>query len=233
MNHFLVTGANRGIGLALTRQLLAAGRPVVATCRPTGTRRDLETLQRAHPQLMVVDLDMLHSDEINRLPTSLAERGVVVDALVLNAGIAAPSESIGTITDSSIATVFATNVIGPALMIQAFAEDPLALQRDAKIVCISSDLGSISTASDLTYGLSYGVSKAALNMTVKKLSGPLSARGVTIVAMHPGWVRTDLGGPHAELSTDESADAMLTTIAGLTQRDTGSFIDRHGRAVPW
>ena len=102
-----------------------------------------------------------------------------------------------------------------------------------KVICITSGLGSITRADGLTYGLSYGMSKAALNMGVKKLASELRRRGVALITLHPGWVQTDMGGANATLRPAESIRGMLAVIDQLTTADNGRYLTYEGKELPW
>ncbi len=232
MEYYLITGANRGIGLEFTKQLLQRGSTVIACCRNPERADELNALRVNEDRLILFKLEMTDENAIRTLPSFLQERGITLNVLILNAGIAEPDEKIGNITQQQLLHVLNTNTVGPLLVIQALAEQFDTSKAPTKIICISSDLGSISRASDLVFGLSYGVSKAALNMGVKKLSGELLKRGITINAMHPGWVKTDMGGSGAPLTTTQSVGAMLKVIDGL-QTESGLFLNYRGEEVPW
>ena len=195
MSLYLITGANRGIGLAFTKQLLNRGDSVIACCRNPKNATELNelALKQSDNTLDIYPLDVADEEAIMSLPKKLIEKGLFIDVLILNAGIAEPSETLGYFSQATISKILNINAIAPILLIQAFSNYFKTQNRNAKIICISSDLGSITYASDLTFGLSYGMSKAALNMGVKKVCSALSQRNVSIIALHPGWVQTDLG----------------------------------------
>lgn len=234
MEHFLITGANRGIGLELTKQLFQRGATVIACCRNPEQANELNALRLKGNgnRLILFKLEMTNEKDIRALPSFLQDRGIKLNVLILNAGIAEPDEEMGNFTQQQVLHVLNTNTVGPLLVIQSLAEQFDSSKTPSKIICISSDLGSISRASDLVFGLSYGVSKAALNMGVKKLSGELLSRGITINAMHPGWVKTDMGGSSAPLTTTQSVTAMLEVIDALHGK-TGLFLNYRGQEVPW
>jgi len=235
MANYLVTGANRGIGLEFTRQILHRGERVVACCRNPEGATELEALATAQndDRLVICRLDVMQATAIASLPELLEKKGILIDVLIPNAGVAASSEQLGLIQEETMLRVLHTNAVAPMLIAQAFADHLQAPKRNAKIICISSDLGSIAYASGLTFGLSYGMSKAALNMGVKKLSSDLAHRGVMIVAIHPGWVQTDMGGPNARFTPTESTLAMLGVIDKLSMAQSGLFIDHRGQQLPW
>lgn len=235
MVNYLVTGANRGIGLEFIRQILHRGERVVACCRNPERAIELNRLASVHDndRLVICKLDVMQATAITSLPELLKKKGILIDVLIPNAGVAAASERLGLIQEETMLRVLHTNAISPMLLTQAFADHLQAPKRNAKIVCISSDLGSITCASDLTFGLSYAMSKAALNMGVKKLSSDLANRGIVLVAIHPGWVQTDMGGRYAHLTPTESTQAMLGVIDKLSIAQSGLFLDYRGQQVPW
>ena len=231
MTRYLITGANRGLGLEFVRQLLARGDSVVACCREPDTAKALrELVASADGRLTLQALDVTDAGSIAALPQQLAGP---VDVLINNAGVAAAEEEFGAFDAATMARVLQINSIAPMLVTQAVT--PLLEKGGTtpKVVCITSGLGSIANADGLTYGLSYGMSKAALNMGVKKLASELKRRGIAIVALHPGWVQTDMGGSGAPLRPPESIRGMLTVIDKLTVADNGRFLTYEGMELPW
>lgn len=235
MNYYLITGANRGLGFELTKQLIKRGDSVVACCRNPDQAVQLETLavNTKADQLVFYKLEMTNEAEINGLPQFLNQKGIKVNVMILNAGMAAPSEQLGNIAQQQMLDVINTNTIGPMLMIQAMTEHLSASKGNAKIICISSDLGSVSQASSLVFGLSYGISKAALNMGVRKFSSDMASHGISINAIHPGWVATDMGGSNAPLTTTQSALALLKLIDSFEPAQSGLYMDYNGNAMAW
>ena len=231
--HALVTGANRGLGLEFVRQLLAAGSHVVATCRHPGRATALNTLAGEHPgRLHVLPLDVAtpkSQDELARaLPLVLGEDGRL-DLLVNNAGVLHSDERFGRLGLANLEDSFRTNAAGPLLLVQALA--PL-LAGGARVANLSSELGSIGATT--RFGTpSYNMSKAAQNMATALLAHALRERGIVVVALHPGWVRTDMGGEGASLAPAESAAGLLRAIAGLAPDDSGRFLDWRGCPLPW
>ena len=230
MPHYLITGANRGLGLEFVRQLLARGDSVVACCREPAKAAELLALgEPAGERFRALTLDVTDTGSIAALPGALA--GAPLDVVVNNAGVAAGEEAFGEFDAETMARVLRINSVAPMLVTQALA--PLMKGGSPKIVCITSGLGSITRAGDLSFGLSYGMSKAALNMGVKKLSAEMAGRGIVILALHPGWVQTDMGGSNAPLKPTESIHGMLKVIDGLTDADNGRFLDYSGAELPW
>ena len=233
MPNVLVTGANRGLGLAMVRALLARGDRVVATCRQPGKATELNRLSGEYPgRLHVLPLDVAqpraHAELARELPLVLGEDGTL-DLLVNNAGVLHTGERFGQLTAANLEDSFRTNVMGPLLLTQTLA--PL-LGANAKVAAISSELGSISGVS--RFGTpSYNISKAALNMASALLARALDDRGITVLALHPGWVQTDMGGQNATVSPEASAAGLLQVIDGAAPEDSGRFLDWQGEALPW
>lgn len=230
MSHVLVTGANRGLGLEFARQLLARGERVVATCRQPGRAQDLNRLAGDHPgHLVVLPLVLPEPRSIAELARELDTLGLRIGLLVNNAGAMQGGERFGTLERDALRASFDTNAAGPLLLTQALV--PL-LTAQARIVNLSSRLGSIAlTESFHTPG--YAIGKAALNMATRLLSIELGAQGKVVVAMSPGWVRTDMGGAQAPLSAVESVAAMLAVIDALAPAHNGGFFGHHGEPIAW
>ena len=231
----LVTGANRGLGLEFVRQLLGQGRRVVATCRQPGRATALNALAGEHPgRLRVLPLDVAEArsrDEMVRELPLLAgdDAAVRIDLLLNNAGVLHSGERFGNVSAVNLDDILRTNAIGPYLLVQALA--PL-LADGARIANLSSQLGSIGGAA--RFGtLSYAMSKAAQNMATVQLAHALAPRGIVVVALHPGWVQTEMGGAGAQVTPEDSARGLLEVIAGLGDGDSGRFLDWQGNTLPW
>lgn len=228
----LVTGAGRGLGLALVRELLARGDQVVATVRDPARAEPLQRLGDQLPgQLHLLTLDVADSESFPAFQADVAARQPALDLLINNAGILAGGERFGQLRANGLLDAFTTNAAGPLLLTQALA--PL-LQRGnhALVLNISSILGSIASTEGF-HTPSYAISKAALNMVGALLREPLAAAGIRVLNLHPGWVRTAMGGTGATLDADLVARSILDTLQALPASATGVFIDRHGRPLPW
>jgi len=232
MRRVLLTGANRGIGLEFTRQLLAAGDRVIATCRHPAQAADLTALAAAHPnRLHVLPLDVASARSRVGLVSELELVSDGLDVLINNAGVLPSGEHFGFVAADTLADTLATNTIGPFLLAQALA--PLLAKGHApRIANLSSVLGSI-TRSDAFRTPSYAISKSALNMASVLLARALAAHGILVVALHPGWVRTEMGGKDAQIEVDEAVRGLLGVIASLDARHSGQFLDYRGEPVPW
>lgn len=231
--HVLITGANRGLGLEFTRQLLAAGDHVVAACRQPGRASALNSLAGEHPgRLHVLPLDVAQPRSLrelaSELPLAIGEDGRL-DLVLNNAGVLHAGERFGRLEAANFEDSFRTNALGPLLLVQALAT---RLADGARVANLSSELGSIGSTT--RFGTpSYNMGKAAQNMATVLLAHALAERGIVVVALHPGWVRTDMGGARAELEPAEAVAALLGLIAGLAPRDSGRFLDRNGQPLPW
>lgn len=232
MNCALVTGASRGLGLEFTHQLLDAGWRVIAACRKPGQAQALTKLALSHPgRLAVLPLDLTKPASIAELAREAALVSEHVDLLINNAGMLPEGERFGALEAKAMEQSFATNVIGPMLVTQALVP-LLERSKGARVVNISSILGSIAAREH--FGTpSYSISKAALNMATRLLALELAPRGIVVVALHPGWVRTDMGGAKADLAPDESVRGLRQVIAGLGIADAGCFLNWKGESLPW
>ena len=228
----LVTGANRGLGLEFVRQLLATGAHVVATCRQPGKATALNALAGEHPgRLHVLPLDVANPKSIAELARELPllDAALSLDLLVNCAGVLHSGERFGSLDPAVVEGSFRTNAMGPLLLTQALAP---RLADGARVANISSVLGSI--ASLTRFGTpSYDISKCAQNMATALLAHALQDRGIVVLALHPGWARTDMGGDNATVPVAESVAGLLRVVADATPGDSGGFHDWRGQALPW
>jgi NAD(P)-dependent dehydrogenase (short-subunit alcohol dehydrogenase family) len=227
----VITGANRGLGLALAQQHLAQGATVIGGCRNPSAAT---TLTEAGAE--VLQLDTGSGESIAAFGAAVGDRPV--DLLYNNAGIDA--RAVGAddgargaldITEAQFRSVMDVNVLGPLLVVQSLAANLQAA--GGKIVNISSQVGSIQVAQRIGRDVSYNSSKAALNMLTIKQSQVLRPLGVTVIAIHPGWVRSDMGGSGADLDPAESAAGIVKLVDNLTLDQTGSFFQWDGTIHPW
>ena len=228
----LITGANRGIGLEFARQLLARGEHVVATCRHPGKATALNALAGEYPgRLHVLPLDVAdpksRASLVHDLPLVLGDDRL--DLLVNNAGVLHSGERFGHVEAAILEDSFRTNAIGPFLLAQALA--PL-LNDGARIANLSSVMASIASRGEFR-SPSYCASKAAQNMLTVQLAHALATRGIVVLALHPGWVQTEMGGEHATVPTADAVRGLLQVVDGATPAQSGSFLDWRGGALPW
>lgn len=240
MRTVLITGANRGIGFEHARQYAKDGWRVIACCRQPNAAPELESLRHAfRNQVQVLALDVSNRAAIDAMATSLA--GDSIDLLINNAGSYGPQgipdgiayQRLGSIDYSIWEDILRINVLGAMKMTEAFLPQ---VERSSRklVVMMSSDLGSVTNNIKPGQSYCYRSSKAALNMVTKGLSLDLKARGVTVVAMAPGWVRTDMGGKGiADLEPHDSVAAQRKVFEALTVADTGRFLNYRGEDVAW
>ena len=229
----LVTGANRGLGLEFARQLLDRGDRVIATCRQPGRANALNQLAGEYPgRLHVLPLDVAEpksrAELVRELPLVRGE-DARLDLLLNNAGVLHSGERFGKVDAATLDDSLRTNASGPFLLTQALA--PL-LADGATVANLSSELGSIA-GKDAFRTPSYSISKAALNMATALLARALAERGIVVLALHPGWVQTDMGGAGAEVTPEDAVGALLGTIDRADAGDSGHFLDRHGEPLAW
>jgi NAD(P)-dependent dehydrogenase (short-subunit alcohol dehydrogenase family) len=226
----MITGANRGIGLALTRGYLAEGWRVLACCRDPGSAKDLETLRaEAVDRVEIHRLDVTDRLNVDDLAGKLAEEAI--DLLINNAGVIGPRDDFGETDFDRWQPVFAVNSFAPLCVAERFAEQVARSERKL-IVNISSKMGSIA-ANVKSDSIIYRASKAALNQISKCLAMALGPRGITVIVFHPGWVSTDMGGPEAAVTPADSAAGIRAVIAGATAADNGRFFNYDGEELPW
>jgi len=222
----LITGAGRGLGFEFARQYAAEGWRVIGTVRNSDALARLKALP-GNVEAHVVDV----TDFPAVAGLGAAFRGVPVDVLICNAGIMGPGgTSFGAIDFPAWERVLRVNLLGPVAVAQALAASVAASGRKV-IAMISSRLGSIGEAYRAEY--LYGSSKAALNAVSKALSIGLAGQGITVVALSPGWVRTDMGGQSATLAPETSVGGMRKVIEALNLESSGKFISYDGTDVPW
>jgi NAD(P)-dependent dehydrogenase (short-subunit alcohol dehydrogenase family) len=240
MRRVVVTGANRGLGLELTRQLAAAGDEVVGTARHPKAADALNKLaSTSGGRVTVIPLDVGDPADIANAALQIGERFDAVDLLVNNAGIwtapggpdRASSGALADLRAEPVLEVLRINAVAPLLVTQALAPRLAAAGR-AVVVNLSSGLGSIDGANGRG-NIAYGMSKAALNMATRHLAAELRRQGTIVISISPGWVSTDMGGPSAPLEPAESVRGMLNVVNALTPAQSGRFLDHTGAMLPW
>jgi NAD(P)-dependent dehydrogenase (short-subunit alcohol dehydrogenase family) len=231
MPSVLVTGANRGLGLEFARQYLGDGWQVYAACRDPESASDLRGLADASDQkLRILALDVT---DLARVKAAAAElNGQAIDILLNNAGVGgARNQTIGYIDYDAWAKVLDANTMGPMRVSEAFVDNVVQSGRKL-IVTLTSGMGSIG---DNTSGgaIAYRSSKAAVNMVMRSLAIDLAPRGITCVVINPGWVQTDMGGPHASLTPAESVARLRRLLDNLGPAQSGKFFNHDGREYAW
>ncbi len=232
MTQYLVTGTNRGLGLEFVQQLLDRGDRVIATCRQPARSAELNQLSGRFPgHLKVLPMDAAEPRSIVELAREVQMLDLNIDVLVNNAGVLTSGETFGEVTATALEQAFKTNAQGPFLLTQALAP---RLADKAKVVAVSSGLGSIERAT--RFGTpSYNISKAALHMAMRMLGHALAERQIAVLALSPGWVKTDMGGAAADLEPEQSVSNMLKVIDALKfdSAKIGQFLGNSGSPVPW
>lgn len=223
----LITGANRGIGLELVRTFLNDGHSVVATCRHPETADVLNELASSG-RCQVEALDVADAASVAALRSAL--QGRCIDILINNAGVMRREPSVESVDDSAWLHTFAVNSIAPLQVATAF-KSQLLQSHCPRVVTVSSQMGSIER--NRGQHVAYRSSKAAVNMVMSTLATEWREVGICVCMMHPGWVRTDMGGSDADLSVDNSAAGLAAVIKGLTMAQTGQFLNYDGSLIPW
>jgi len=220
----LVTGANRGLGLEFVRQYAADGWRVIACCRDPKEAPELKKLKAE-----VHALDVASWESIRHLAKAL--HGTPVDVLINNAGLHGDRRMFGETDVELWKKILEVNTIAPVQLLAALLEN-VAASHHKKVVNISSKVGSIG---DGPSGGSYAYrsSKTALNMAMGNAAHELRNRGITILLIHPGWVQTDMGGPSAPVSIEQSIAGIRRVVDKATAAETGHFYDYTGKQLPW
>jgi len=223
----LITGANRGLGLEFARQYAADGWRVIATCRRPDKAEELAAIGG---EIQIHALDVTDFARVEALAKQLA--GVTIDLLINNAGIYGPRVvPYDKVDYGAWAEVVRADTMSP-LKVSAVFLDNVARAKGGKIVTLTSKMGSMG---DNTSGGSYIYcsAKAGLNAVMRSLSIDVHDKGIIVTVLHPGWVRTDMGGAGALIDTFESVAGMRQVISGLTIQDSGRFYNYDGAELPW
>ncbi|XP_059191159.1 C-signal [Centropristis striata] len=249
----LVTGASRGLGLQMVDSLATGGfspGKIIATSRNPASTQKLQELADNHPCIHIITLDVLDQESIEKcveeVDQLVQEEGL--NCLINNAGINVVAD-FHTVTAEKMIENFHTNAVAPLMITKAFlpllkraasrgagGAGSMGIQR-AAVINMTSLLGSV----ELNWGerantfkwYPYRTSKTALNMVSRCMAVDLEPEGILCMAIHPGWVRTDMGGSEAPLSSEESVASVLSVIGGLTEKDHGSFLNYTGETLPW
>jgi NAD(P)-dependent dehydrogenase (short-subunit alcohol dehydrogenase family) len=235
MSTILITGSNRGIGLSFCRAYSELGWEVVATCRNPDSATDLKQLSG---KITILPLDVTSGKSIAALAASV--KGKSIDILVNNAAIHGPRDASGTFGEIDLDVwieVMKVNTMAPIKVTEALLPN-VVQSAQKKLVFISSMAGSISLRGSQSHHRTggpyiYRTSKAALNAAVKAIGFDLRAEGVSVVALHPGWVKTETGGWDAPGSPEESVEAMVKLIESSTPEANGIFLNVDGSVIGW
>jgi NAD(P)-dependent dehydrogenase (short-subunit alcohol dehydrogenase family) len=229
MRTILISGANRGLGLEFARQYLAAGETVIAGVRDLARAEALRAVP-GQDRLQIHALDV--ADAVSVEAFRRAVGGQPIDILIANAGVYGGDRQnrLGDIDYDAWLKALAVNTVGPVRLADAFV-DNVAKGRDRKMVAISSLMGS--TADSSGGGLIYRSTKAALNNAWRNIALQLGDRGIACFPVHPGWVKTDMGGAQAPLTPEQAISSLRAHIDQWSLADSGRFLGWDGRELPW
>jgi NAD(P)-dependent dehydrogenase (short-subunit alcohol dehydrogenase family) len=225
----LVVGANRGIGLGVTKQFLAHGWDVIATARDPDKAEALHALARSHPgRVSIPRLDTNNPADLDGFAGTLG--GKMLDAVLVNAGVSGPDHrSASTATVEETGALMFTNAIAPVRLARSLADH---VRPGSGVVAFTSSVMGSVAVNPGGHEL-YRASKAALNSLARGLWGELSGRNLTMISLHPGWVRTDMGGQSAAVSVEDSAAGMVAVIEAQSGAHQHRFLSYTGEELPW
>jgi NAD(P)-dependent dehydrogenase (short-subunit alcohol dehydrogenase family) len=233
MPRVLITGTNRGLGLEFARQYSADGWDVIATARNPGQSEELDRLAQSN-RVSLQSLDVTSDNSVKHLAEAL--NGTPVDLLILNSAIfTREGNKFGELNFAGWRESFETNVLGAMRVAQALIRNVAASKRK-QIVAISTGMGSMeSLATTIGFGSAYQYrsSKAALNMAMSILAKDVEPQGISVLIFSPGWVQTDMGGPNAALTPEQSIAGMRKVLEGNPMELTGKFLSYDGSTWPW
>ena len=230
MATILVTGANRGLGIEFVEQYLNEGNEVIATYRNENSSMDLIEMGNERSNLKLLQLDVSSNKSLNSFAENLGN--FPIDIFINNAGVYGPrNSSFGNVDEENWIPAIKVNAIAPILMTQLIIKN-IRSGADKKLIYITSKMGSID---DNKGGGAYVYrsSKTALNAVVKSLSVDLENEGIVVALIHPGWVKTDMGGPNALIDRETSVRGMTEVISNLDISSTGNFYNYEGSIIPW
>lgn len=226
----LITGTNRGLGLEFVKHFLQQGDKVIASCRDSSHAPELQALVDINSSLTLVNLDVSDEQSMASFASTLGD--TAIDIFVNNAGVYGPRDAnFGKVKSADWESVIKVNAIAPILLTQQIISN-LRLGNARKLVYVTSKMGSIE---DNRGGGSYiyRSSKTALNSVVRSLSVDLREEGFSVAVLHPGWVRTDMGGPNGLIDVTTSVSGMMSVIEGLSPAGSGQFFNYDGSIIPW
>ncbi len=227
---YLVTGANRGLGLEFARTLAGRGDELIATARDPEDAVELAALAAEHEgRVRVLQLDIGDADSVASFAAELGD--TPIDVVINNAGRYTRSGGFDELDFESLYKDFTVNTVGTLRVSKAVLDNLRA--GDRKLICnVTSKMGSIAdNGSGGSYA--YRISKTALNSGSRSMAWDLKDEGIIVFVVHPGWVVTDMGGPNALIDTRKSIDGMLEKIDNATMEDTGRFWEWNGNEIPW
>lgn len=248
MRSILITGCNRGLGLGLVKHLVKQPQPpenIFATCRDVNKAKELTELAEKSKNIHVIEIDLTDTNSYDKLVQIVSEKvgNAGLNVLFNNAGVSSKFTRLGLVKEEQLTQTFLVNTVAPVLLTKAFVpllklaannyedKSKMNVSRSA-VINMSSTLGSI--ADNQSGGFyPYRCSKAALNAATKSMSVDFKEDGILVISLHPGWVRTDMGGSSAPMDVDTSITNILTTLSSLNEKHTGCFIQHDGKEIPW
>ncbi|KAH8419988.1 hypothetical protein KR009_004767 [Drosophila setifemur] len=247
MNSILITGCNRGLGLGLVKALVGLPQPpqhLFTTCRNREQASELVDLAKQHSNIHILEIDLRNFEAYDKLVSDIecVTKDQGLNVLFNNAGMAPKSTRITATRSQDLLDTLQTNTVVPIMLAKACLpllkkaakaneSQPMGVGR-AAIINMSSILGSIQGNTD--GGMyAYRTSKSALNAATKSLSIDLFPQQIICVSLHPGWVRTDMGGSNAPLDVPTSTGQIIQTLCELKEQQNGSFINYDGAPLPW
>ncbi|XP_032685370.1 C-factor [Odontomachus brunneus] len=248
MRSILITGCNRGLGLGLVKGLAGSPKPpdnIFATCRDASKATELRALADESPNIHIIEIDLTDTDGYERIVDTISRKvnGAGLNVLFNNAGISSKFTRLGLVKKQQITDALLVNTVAPIMLTKALlpllktaaknAESKTELNVNrAAVINMTSILGSIAENTDGGF-YPYRCSKAALNAATKSMSVDLKADGILVTCLHPGWVRTNLGGSNAPMDVETSVGCILNTLNLLTEKHTGCFVQYDGKILPW
>lgn len=229
MSRVLISGASRGIGLELVKQYAAAGDEVIACVRDTGNAALLDEVASGADNITIQQMDAGDPASIEAAAAAIGD--APIDILINNAGaVGGAHQSLDDVDIEEWHRTLDINTIGPLLISRAFKSN-LAASGDGKLMIVTSQLAASTWPMGGMY--IYSTTKAGVSKVGQILALDWKEEPITVGLMHPGWVQTDMGGPHAEITAEESASGIRSVIAGMTKADSGNFYKWNGEIHPW
>lgn len=229
MSRVLISGASRGIGLELVKQYAAAGDEVIACVRDTGNAALLDEVASGADNVTVQQMDAGDPASIEAAAAAIGD--APIDILINNAGaVGGQHQSLDDVDIAEWHRTLDINTIGPLLISRAFKSN-LAASGDGRLMIVTSQLAASTWPMGGMY--IYSTTKAGVSKVGQILALDWKEEPITVSLMHPGWVQTDMGGAHAEITAEESASGIRSVIAGMTKADSGSFYKWNGEIHPW
>ncbi|XP_071860331.1 SDR family oxidoreductase sniffer [Bombus fervidus] len=248
MKSILITGCNRGLGLGLVKHLVKMLQPpenIFATCRDVNKARELTLLAEKSENVHIIEIDLANTKDYDKITKVVAEKvgNAGLNVLFNNAGISSRFTRLGLVKEKQLTETFFVNTVAPILLTKEilpllkiasnnFADKSKMNVNRAAVINMSSILGSIADNNEGGY-YPYRCSKAALNAATKSMSIDLKEDGILVTCLHPGWVRTDMGGTNAPMDVDTSVTNILNTLNVLNEEHTGCFIQHDGQILSW